>query len=209
MIFFWLWERSAPFDFELSQVEPLTDERLATADGNSVTVGGAITANNRHLETRVLRIVYGETSPFSPLIDIPRYISRDTYLTVYADKSEYFLRLSSLFCFSVEWLPLHWLHTNELRLFNWYTVPLVHPWSWLHNGQLQFVLTKGAYASIPRLMIVLFCCKARYFSRGVYLNPSSLGLKKSTLTPRKAVPFLSYCANSITQIFHLIPGKKM
>ena len=127
VIFFWLWERSAPFDFELSQVEPLTDERLATADGNSVTVGGAITANNRHLETRVLRIVYGETSPFSPLIDIPRYISRDTYLTVYADKSEYFLRLSSLFCFSVEWLPLHWLHTNELRLFNWYTVPLVHP----------------------------------------------------------------------------------
>ena len=167
------------------------------------------------------------------LRDLPRYVTQDSFQTVLDDKSGYdhiLLNQDSRTFFGIQWggwyftyntLPFGWklspciYHTTGLMATNFFRsigIPCLLYIDNRHNGQLQVPLDKGQYRLIQTeedrrfaaansaiFLVAYYLVKLGYF----------LGLKKSILKPEKSVPYLGFIANSSTQSFHLIPGKKI
>jgi hypothetical protein len=175
-----------------------------------------------------------EDKPFTldRLIDIPRYVSKNSYQTVLDDKSGYdhiFLALSSRTYFGIQWGG--WYFTYNTLPFGWKLSPYVYHSTGLlasnlfrslgipcllyiddrHNGQLQVAHDKGAYALLPTTDARNFAAaQSAIFLVAFYLVRLGyfLGLSKSILIPRQEVPFLGFRADSVRELFHLILTKK-
>ena len=130
------------------------------------------------------------------LLDLPRYVGRDTYQIILDDESGYDYLLLSLESRSF----------FGMQLGGWYFL-----YNTLPFGQLQIPPKQGAYANLANLdehslaaaksaifLITYFLIKQGYF----------LGVPKSILMPRKIVPYLGFLSDSSREVIHLIPEKK-
>ncbi len=173
--------------------------------------------------------------PFSldSIMDLPRYVSRDSFQTVLDDKSGYdhiLLTNDSRTFFGIQWGG--WYFTYNTLPFGWKISPFIYHSTGLvatnffrslkipcllyiddrHNGQLQVPLDSGAYLDISDDDGRRFAAaKSALFIVAYYLISLGyfLGLKKSILKPEKVVPYLGFLADSSLEVFHLIPEKKL
>ena len=168
--------------------------------------------------------------PFSldRLVDLPRYVSKDTYQTVLDDKSGYdhiLLSEDSRSYFGIQWGG--WYFTYNTLPFGWKISPFVYQTTGLlasyffrasgipcllyiddrHNGELQVALDKGKYATLNSAddrhlavarSAIFLVTRLGYF----------LGLQKSIFFPSKVVPYLGFLANSSREVFCLKPKRK-
>lgn len=154
------------------------------------------------------------------LINLPRYVGRDTYQTILDDKSGYdhlLLTEESRTFFGIQWggwyfvyntLPFGWkispfvYHSTGLMVSNFFRsvgIPCSLYIDDCHNGQLQISPRRGAYAAFVNPdEHNLAAAKSAVF----------LGLPKSILMPRKVVPYLGFLSDSSREVFHLIPEKR-
>ena len=172
--------------------------------------------------------------PFSldRLIDLPRYVGKDTYQTVLDDKSGYdhiLLSEDSRTYFGIQWGG--WYFTYNTLPFGWKISPFVYHTTGLlacnflraigipcllyiddrHNGELQVALDKGEYATINTVDDRhLAAARSAIFLVAYHLVRLGyfLGLQKSILFPSKVVPYLGFLADSSREVFCLKPEKK-
>lgn len=156
--------------------------------------------------------------PFSldRLIDLPRYVGKDTYQTVLDDKSGYdhiLLSEDSRTYFGIKWGG--WYFTYNTLPFGWKISPFVYHTTGLlasnflratgipcllyiddrHNGELQVALDKGEYAAINTVDDRhLAAARSAIFLVAYHLVRLGyfLGLQKSILFPSKVVPYLGF-----------------
>ena len=172
--------------------------------------------------------------PFSldRLIDLPRYVNKDTYQTVLDDKSGYdhiLLSEDSRTYFGIQWggwyftyntLPFGWkispfvYHTTGLLASNFFRasgIPCLLYIDDRHNGELQVALDKGEYATLNTVDDRhLAAARSAIFLVAYHLVRLGyfLGLQKSILFPSKVVPYLGFLADSSREVFCLKPEKK-
>ena len=166
------------------------------------------------------------------LLDLPRYVGRDTYQTILDDKSGYdhlLLSVESRTFFGMQWggwyfvyntLPFGWkispfvYHSTGLVVSNFFRsigIPCSLYIDDRHNGQLQIPPNQGAYANLANPDEHNFAAaKSAIFLVAYFLIKLGyfLGLPKSILMPRKIVPYLGFLSDSSREVFHLIPEKK-
>ena len=166
------------------------------------------------------------------LLNLPRYVSRDTYQTILDDKSGYdhlLLTEESRTFFGIQWggwyfvyntLPFGWkispfvYHSTGLVVSNFFRsmgIPCSLYIDDRHNGQLQIQPNQGAYANFTNLDEHNFAAaKSAVFLVAYFLISLGyfLGLSKSILMPRKIVPYLGFLSDSTREVFLLIPAKK-
>ena len=166
------------------------------------------------------------------LLNLPRYVGRDTYQTILDDKSGYehlLLTKESRTFFGIQWggwyfvyntLPFGWkispyiYHSTGLMVSNFFRsmgIPCSLYIVDRHNGQLQISPKRGAFASFRNLdEHNLAAAKSAIFLVAYFLVKLGyfLGLSKSVLMPRKVVPYLGYLSDSSREVFSLIPEKR-
>ena len=168
------------------------------------------------------------------VIDLPRYVSRESYQSVLEDKSGFYhilLADDSRTFFGIQWggwyftyntLPFGWkispyvYHNTGLVATNFFrslNVPCLLYIDDRHNRQLQTPLDKGVYADIPTLDESKFAAaKSALFLVAYYNYLIQLGyflrLAKYVLSPRMVVPYLGFLSDSSRQVFHLFLEKK-
>ena len=166
------------------------------------------------------------------LINLPRYVGRDTYQTILDDKSGYdhlLLTEESRTFFGIQWGG--WYFVYNTWPFGWKISPFVHHSTGLmvsnlfrsvgipcslyiddrHNGQLQISPRRGAYAAFVNPdEHNLAAAKSAVFLVAFFLIKLGyfLGLPKSILMPRKVVPYLGFLSDSPREVFHLFPEKR-
>jgi len=172
--------------------------------------------------------------PFSldRLVDLPRYVQKDTYQTILDDKSGYdhlLLTEESRTYFGIQWGGFYFTY-NSLP-FGWKISPYVYQSTGLlatnffrsigipcllyiddrHNGQLQIVPQEGEYRTLKsKEERNLAAAKSAIFLVAFHLLRLGyyLGLSKSILEPKKVVPYLGFQVDSSREVFHLIPEKR-
>ena len=166
------------------------------------------------------------------ILDLPRYVGRDTYQTTLDDKLGYdhlLLSVESRTFFGIQWggwyfvyntLPFGWkispfvYHSTGLVVSNFFRsigIPCSLYIDVRHNGQLQIPPNQGAYANLANVdEHNLTAAKSAIFLVAYFLIRLGylFGLSKSILMPRKIVPYLGFLCDSSWEVFHLIPEKK-
>ena len=159
------------------------------------------------------------------LLDLPRYVFKDSYQTVLDDKSGYdhlLLAPESRTYFGIQWGG--WYFTYNTLPFGWKLSPYIYQTTGLmvsnflcsieipcllyiddrHNGQLLITPTQGPYAGLKTPDERNYnAAKSAIFLVAYYLICLGyfLGLSKSILIPQKDVPYLGFYADSVTRHF--------
>ena len=166
------------------------------------------------------------------LTDLPRYVFKDSYQTVIDDKSGYdhiLLTEESRTYFGIQWggwyftyntLPFGWklspyiYHTTGLMASNFFRslgVPCSLYIDDRHNGQFNVASNHGPYASLSSSDEYNFAAaQSAVFLVAFYLIRLGyfLGLLKSILVPQKSVPYLGFRADSLDELFYMLPDKQ-